>query len=359
MRRVFWPVLAALAAAGCGEPIAVVGDIPGAMRIVLGIPDSQGDDLAPLATESRIADPTGLAIGNDGKLLVMEEVNIRVLSVASNGTLEVVRADRFCSGECLEGPADAAVDPTGRLIVADRAGHRIWRLDPAAGTAEVLAGTGLIGQSADGAPAAASPIDRPTGVAVDVDGIIYFSELGAHRIRWIDAGGALQTLAGSGTPGFGGDGGPAGTAQLDAPGGLGIAGGVLYVADTGNSRVRAVDLDLGTISTIAGNGFSAFGGDGGPATDASLSFPQDVAPTPDGRRIFIADTRNHRVRHVALQTGIIETFVGTGGTEFTGNLLDAGATALDSPSSVTAGPFGFLFISDPGHDVVWRVVLGF
>lgn len=358
-RRISGLPLLALGVAGCGEPVAVLGDIPGVMRIVAGIANQSGDDLAPLATDSRIADPIGLAIGTDGKLLVVEETNARVISVASNGDLDVIRADKFCSGECLEGPTDAALDPTGRLIVTDRAGHRIWRLDAASGSAEILAGTGLIGQSADGAPALGSPLDRPTGVAVDSDGVIYFSELGAHRIRFIDAMGALRTLVGSGVPGFSGDGGPSTEAEIDTPGGLGIAAGVLYVADSGNDRIRAIRLDDGTIETVAGTGLRGFGGDGGPALEAALNFPQDVAATPDGRRIFIADTRNHRVRHVPFATGLIETFAGTGDTEFTGNLLDAGATSVASPSGLATGPFGFLFISDPGHDVVWRVVLSF
>ena len=94
-------------------------------------------------------------------------------------------------------------------------------------------------------------------------------------------------------------------------------------------------------------------------TASALNFPEDVTATEDGRRIFIADTGNHRVRHVPFATGLIETYAGNGKTEFTGDQLDAGAVGLDSPSGVTTGPFGFLFVSDPGHDVVWRVVLGF
>ncbi len=351
--------LLAFAAAGCGEPVAVLGDIPGAMRIVAGVANASGETVEPLATDSRLADPAGVAIREDGALFVVEELNARVISVASDGGLAIIRADRFCTGDCLRSPTDAALDPLGRLIVADRTSHQIWRIDSETGTAEILAGTGEPGITPDGAPAAGSRLDRPTGVAVDVDGVIYFSELGAHRIRFIDATGALRTLVGSGVPGFSGDGGPATEAEIDTPGGLGIAAGVLYLADSGNDRIRAIRLDDGTIETVAGTGLRGFGGDGGPALEAALNFPQDVAATPDGRRIFIADTRNHRVRHVPFASGLIETFAGTGETEFTGNLLDAGATSVASPSGLATGPFGFLFISDPGHDVVWRVVLGF
>jgi DNA-binding beta-propeller fold protein YncE len=352
-------MLALLPLAGCGEPVAVLGDTPGAMRIVAGIPNGSGETVAPLAVDARTADPSGLAILDDGRLLIVEKGNARALSVSSSGALDVVRADRFCAGTCLEAPADAALDASGRLIVADVGAHRVFRLDPNTGVLEVLAGTGLIGDSPDGTLATAADLDRPSGVAVDVDGTIYFTERGNHTIRFIDGAGAVQTLAGMGMPGFAGDGSAAAGSQLDTPGGLGLAAGILYVADSGNARVRAIDLDAGSITTLAGNGRAGFGGDGGPAVAASLNFPEDVTATPDGRRVFIADTRNHRVRHVPLDSGVIETFAGTGDTTFTGNLLDAGATSVSNPSGVAAGPFGFLFVSDPGHDVVWRVVLGF
>jgi DNA-binding beta-propeller fold protein YncE len=346
-------------AASCGEPIVVLGDIPGTMRIVAGIPNMSGESANQLATESAIDNPSGLAIGDDGRVFVSDQRNARLLSVASNGTMQVIRADRFCTGTCIEGPADAALDADGRLIVADSGSNRLWRFDLGAGAAEVLAGNGVQGVSPDGTLATEARLERPRGVAVDVDGTIYFTEIGAHRVRFIDAAGNLQTLAGTGVPGFSGDGGSAADAQLDSPAGLDIAVDVLYIADAANHRVRAMNLGTGTIETVAGTGLQSFAGDGGPAVDASLNRPRDVAATPDGRRIFIADTGNHRVRHVPLDTGLIETFAGTGDVTFNGDLLDAGATSIDSPSGLTAGPFGFLFISDPGHDVVWRVVLGF
>lgn len=355
--------LASLALAtlvACGEPIAVVGDIPGLMRIVVGVPNESGSTVEPIATETHIADPHGIAIDPDGNLYVAEAVNSRVAAVASNGTLELIRDDRICSSTtCLEEPRDAALDPEGRLVVADREERRIWRIDPADGSLTTLAGTGLNAASPDGTPATEASLQDPRGVAVDVDGTVYFTERTGHRVRYIDGNGALQTLAGDGVEGFSGDGGPAADAQLSTPGGLGIAAGILYVADTGNDRVRAIDLEAGTIETVAGNGIRGYSGDGELATTAALNVPEDVAATGDGRRIFIADTGNHRVRHVPFDTNVIETFAGNGDPTFTGDQIDAGAVGLDAPSGVATGPFGFLFVSDPGHDVVWRVVLGF
>lgn len=346
--------------AGCGEPIAIVGDIPGIMRVVAGIPNQSGEAVEALATESRIADPHGVAIDPDGNLYVVEAFNARVVSVGSNGAFDVVRADRLCSGtNCLEEPRDAALDPEGRLVVADRRERRIWRIDPANGSISIVAGTGDNAASPDGTPATEASLQDPRGVAVDVDGTIYFTERTGHRVRFIDGNGALQTLTGTGVDGFSGDGGPAADALISTPGGLGIGAGVLYVADSGNDRIRAIDLDAGTIETVAGSGLRGFTGDGVLATTSALNFPEDVTATEDGRRIFIADTGNHRVRHVPFETNTIETYAGNGSPAFTGDQLDAGAVGLDSPSAVATGPFGFLFVSDPGHDVVWRVALGF
>lgn len=345
---------------GCGEPTAIVGDIPGIMRIVAGVPNESGSAVEPLGTDTRIADPHGVAIDSDGSLFVAEALNGRVVSIGSSGVLDVVRDDRICSATtCLEEPRDAALDPEGRLVVADREERRIWRIDPASGAMTALAGTGLNAASPDGTPATEASLQDPRGVAVDVDGTVYFTERTGHRIRFIDGNGALQTLAGTSVDGFSGDGGPAVDAQISTPGGLGIAAGVLYLADSGNDRIRAIDLDAGTIETVAGNGIRGFSGDGGLATVAALNFPEDVTATGDGRRIFIADTGNHRVRHVPFDTNVIETFAGNGDPTFTGDRIDAGAVGLDAPAGVASGPFGFLFVSDPGHDVVWRVALGF
>lgn len=352
--------LAATVGAGCGDPIAVVGDVPGIMRIVAGIANNGGETAEALATDSRIADPAGLAIGPTGELFVVETGNARVSAVASSGAFRVLRADRFCTtAPCLDMPTDAALGPDGHLVVADVRGRRIWRFDPEAGTAQVIAGTGASAAAADGTPATEASLQDPRGVAVDADGIVYFSERAGHRIRYIDGAGNLQTLAGTGAPGFSGDGGRSADARLDTPGGLGIGAGILYVADSGNDRVRAIDLDAGTIETVAGNGVRGYTGDGMAATASALNFPVDVTATEDGRRIFIADRGNHRVRHVPLGTGVIETYAGNGDPAFTGDRRDAGAVGLDNPSGVTTGPFGFLFVSDPGHDVVWRVRLGF
>jgi sugar lactone lactonase YvrE len=351
-------LLAAVAVAVCGDPVSVVGDIPGLARIVLGVPGEAGHTEAELATEALIHDPAGVVLAPDGVLYVADRANARLLAVTSSGRLRVLADDLFCVTQpCLEAPSDVALDPQGRVLVADPVGNRLWRFDPAGDGGTVVAGTGEAGDAPDGAPAEGSPLHAPFGVAVAGDGTIYVSESSGHRVRTIGADGLLRTVAGTGESGFAGDGGPADEALLSVPRGLDVASTGLWIADAGNDRIRVVDLGTGTIRTVAGNGLRGYSGDGGPALEAALNFPDDVAAGPDGRFLFIADTRNHRVRAVRLESGRIETYVGTGETGYSGELLDAGATSIGSPSGVTASSFGLLFVSDPGNSLVWRIAL--
>lgn len=360
-----FPVLAPMAAVGlllsvtgCGDPLSITGDIPGLMRIVVGMPDLPGRTESERATDIRINGPSGIVLDDSGVLFVADRTNGRVLSVTSSGALTVIRDDFLCTQEpCLREPAGIAIDMEGRLIVTDPAGQRVWRFTPATGGAAIIAGTGFPGSAPDGSPAAGSALDGPHGVAVDVDGTIYLTESRGARVREIKPDGTLGTVAGTGETGYSGDGGEAVSARLSNPLGVDVANGSLFITDSGNQRIRLVDLADGTIRTVAGNGLRGFSGDGGQATSASLAQPADVSVTSDGSRLYIADTFNDRVRLVNLATGQIETFAGNGETEYSGDLLDAGATSLLRPGGVETSPFGLLFMSDPGHAVVWRVAL--
>jgi hypothetical protein len=148
-------------------------------------------------------------------------------------------------------------------------------------------------------------------VAVDSSGNIYIADEFNHRIRVVDAvTGNISTIAGDGTASFGGDGGPATAAQLNTPVGLAVGGTVLFIADLNNHRIRLVDLVSGIIATVAGNGTAGFSGDGGPAIAAQLNGPWDIAA--GFGQLFIADTGNHRVRLVDVVSGNISTVAGDG-----------------------------------------------
>jgi DNA-binding beta-propeller fold protein YncE len=351
--------VATLVWAACGEPIAILGDTPGLMRIVAGSPDEPGRAVGNSATETLLRFPSGLDMDLDGVLYLAERENRRILAVTSSGAVRVVVDDLGCSVACLVEPVDLAVEGTGGLIVADELGHRVWRFDAATGSRTLLSGTGDSKTTPDGEIAAESPINSPRGVAVDDNGRVYFAEGRSHRIRTILLDGTLATIAGTGESGFGGDGGPAKDALIYFPGGIDIGSGALFIADAGNDRVRAVDLETGIITTVAGTGTAGFTGDGGDPLSASLSDPRDVAVTDDGRSLYVADRGNNRIRIVSLASPLINTFAGSGDTEFAGDLIDAGVAGLWSPIGVATSPFGLVMISDTRHHIVWRTPTGF
>jgi len=355
----FATVVTPLVCAGCGETVAILGDTPGLMRIVAGVPDEPGWDVGGSATESLLRFPSGLDMDLDGVLYVSDRNNRRIVAVSSSNTVRVIMNDLLCVANCLLEVTDLAVDGNGGLIVADERGNRVWHFEIATGARTVLAGTGESETTPDGQPASTSPIRSPRGVAVGDGGEVYFAEGRSHRIRTVLPDGTLSTVAGTGESGFSGDGGPATEAQIYFPAGIDVAAGVLFVADAGNYRVRAVNLSTGRISTVAGSGVVGFSGDGGDPLAASFRQMRDVAATDDGRSLYVADSGNNRIRFVSLVSPLISTFAGSGQTEFAGNMLDAGAVGLWSPIGVASSPFGLVLIADTEHHIVWRTPTGF
>jgi NHL repeat-containing protein len=164
-------------------------------------------------------------------------------------------------------------------------------------TITTVAGTGMAGFSGDGGPATSAQLRTPLGLALDAAGNLYIAEQLNHRVRRVSPGGTITTVAGTGTAGISGDGGPAIAAQLNQPLGVALdAGGNLYIADFGNSRIRRLGSD-GIITTVAGTGVSGYSGDNGAAASAQLSGPAGVALDGAGN-LYIADTNNNRIRVV-------------------------------------------------------------
>jgi DNA-binding beta-propeller fold protein YncE len=263
----------------------------------------------------------------------------------------------------LNHPTDLYELPDGMILIMAWHNHKLRKLDPRTGNVWVIAG-GAAGFAGDGGPASAALFKQPSRLALDEQQNIYILDQQNERIRKIDAQTQIiTTVAGNGKQGFAGDGGPALAAQLswavgDNPepsGGLVYHAGTLYISDTDNNRIRSVDLQSGIITTLAGTGQGAYGGDGGPATAAMLFHPRDLEIGPDGD-LYVADTDNGRVRAINLTTGLIRTVAGIDkmGFDHTEGQL-AMATELNRPFSVDFDAEGNLYVSDTINSRIVRV----
>ena len=319
-----------------------------------------GEDGGP-ATQVRLNLPYGVAVDGTGNLYIADTNSDRIRKVDSTGTITTIAGtgEQGFSGDggpatqaSLNSPFGVAVDGAGNLYIADQYNNRIRRVD-STGTITTIAGTEERGFGGDGGPATQAPLFLPTGVAVDVEGNLYIADQYNNRIRRVDSTGTITTIAGTGERRFGGDGGPAIRAQLDAPSGVAVDGeGNLYIADASNHRIRKVD-SIGTITTIAGTGEQGFGGNGGSASQAHLFFPTGVAVDGAGN-LYIADVGNHRIRKVD-STGTITTIAGTGERGFGGPGGPAVQAQLDAPSGVAVDEAGNLYIADQYNHRIRRV----
>jgi sugar lactone lactonase YvrE len=274
--------------------------------------------------------------------------------IAGNGTQDFSGDGGPAASAQLSGSTGVAMDAAGNLFIADTWNFRIRKVTTA-GIISTVAGNGTGGFSGDGGPAVSAQLYLPTGVAIDKAGNLFISDTVNHRIRKATPGGVINTIAGNGIHGFSGDSGPAASAQLSKPCGVAVdAEGNLFIADMDNHRIRKVTPG-GVISTVAGNGLRGFSGDGSPAASAQLASPKSVAVDSAGN-LFIADTDNNRVRKVTT-TGIISTVVGIGTEGFSGDGSPASSAQLANPSGVAVDAAGNLFIADHGNFRVRKVIL--
>jgi uncharacterized protein (TIGR03437 family) len=252
-------------------------------------------------------------------------------------------------GALLSSPEAVALDAAGNLYIADTGNHRIRKVTPQ-GVISTLAGDGLLDGLGDGGSATAASLNTPRGVAVDAQGNVYIADTGNHRLRKVTPQGIISTVAGTGVAGFGGDGSAALNAQLNTPLALAVdAAGNVYFSDFGNHRVRKLTVSTGIISSVIGGGYG-FGGDGGPAATAKLSAPRGVAVDAAGN-LYVADSDNRRVRKVT-PAGLISTVVGNGqfGAVFWGQ--PAINSPMNSPKGVAVDAAGNLYVTDFGVDRV-------
>ena len=310
-----------------------------------------GGDGGP-ATKAVFRTPDGVAVDAEGNVYVVDRNNSRVRRIDASGTISTIAGTgrQGTSGDGgpatdaqLFSPSAIALDADGNILVVSSGGHRVRKID-GAGTITTIAGTGEQGSSGDGGPAIEAKLDRPNAIAVDGEGNVYVAEYGSHRVRKIDAAGVITAFAGNGVKGKGGDGGPATDAQLDFVNGLVVdAAGNVYIADMNQARVRRVDSG-GTIDTVVGTGTSGWSGDGGPATQAQIATPAGIAVDSEGR-LFVTEFWVGRIRKVD-PDGSITTIAGTERQEFTGGMGLAVEASLDRPSAIAIDSAGNLYVTE-------------
>ncbi|MFY9224546.1 MAG: hypothetical protein WAQ98_17865, partial [Blastocatellia bacterium] len=252
----------------------------------------------------------------------------------------------------LSEPIFVAVDGKDNLFIVERS-SRIRRLDNATKTITTVVGDGTAGFSGDNGKATLAKLNNPNSIVIDDVGNIFIADTANHRVRRVDnQTGNITTIAGNGMAAFSGDGGAATNASLDSPTGLTLANNTLFIVDNSN-RVRSVSLSSGIISTFAGSGKIGFKGDNKTAKKASFQFPKTLAT--DRESLFIADTGNNRIRAINLATGVIRTVAGDGVNAYAGDNGAATKASLSAPTNIAIDKAGNLFISDQKNNVV-RVI---
>ena len=306
------------------------------------------------AVKAQLGMPVSVAIDPSGNLFIADSASNTVREVAaSTGIIKNALASS------LNHPAAVALDPSGNLYVLDQATSTVRRMSPSTGSAAMVAGSavGNPGYAGDKGPATSAQLNRPSGIAFDQTGNLYIADTDNNRVREVAAStGVITTISGDGNAGYSGDGGPATLAQVSHPAAVAADGkGNVYIADTGNAAIRKVDARTGVITTVAGTGIIGFSGDNAAATSAQLDEPQGVSVDSSGN-LFIADTRNQRVREVAARTGIISTIAGDSNQGYSGNGGPSSSAELNNPYAVAIDASGNLYIADSGNGAVRKVL---
>ena len=312
------------------------------------------------ATGAQLNGPRGLTFDGSGNLFIAEASSNRIRKVAA-GTQVITTVDgggspsegSTAANAILEVPGGLAVGPQGNVFIAVTDTHRIRRVDRTTGTITTVAGNGSPAFGGDNGPATKANLNFPQQIALDTGGNLFIADASNNRIRKIAAGtGMITTVAGGGS---GGDGGLATAASLSNPTGIAVdAAGNLYIADNYNNRVRKVTAATGIITALAGNGTQGLSGDGGPAKSANLSGPVGVALDAAGN-LFIVDTNNQRIRRVDALAGNITTFAGNGTPSFSGDGGPATAASLSYPSGVAVDAVGNVLLADKFNNRIRRV----
>jgi uncharacterized protein (TIGR03437 family) len=327
---------------------------------------SYGDGLK--APEAYLNGPRGLAVDSSGNLYIADELHHKVRKIDAEGIISTYSGtgiggaagdDGAANEAYLKNPTRLVFDRSGNLYIADSANHKIRKI-ATDGIITTVVGTGEQGYTQDSkwyeiednwVPADEANFNTPLGMAFDAAGNLYVADTLNHRIRKVDTAGYVWTVAGNGTAAWAGDGGPATEAELNYPHDVAVdAAGNLYIADTLNGLIRKVDTD-GIITTIAGVGLNGYFGDGGPALDAGLDYPKDIELDSEGN-VYIADTLANRIRVITASDGIIRTIAGSGLFGDSGEGGPALQAELMFPAGLALASDGKIYLSDTQNNKV-------
>ena len=306
------------------------------------------------ATAAALDSPGCVVTDGWGNIYISDQLNNCIRKVNSSGIITTIAGTGIpgyngdgiaATGAQLNSNWGIAVDLSGNVYIADQNNHRIRKVSPA-GIITTIAGTGVAGFYGDNGAATNAQISHPIGVAVDGYGNVYLGDADNYRVRKIDTSGIISTIAGIGSGGYSGDGGPATAAHIGYMWGLATdAAGYVYICDAWNNRIRRADpAPGGLIITVAGNGYAGETGDGGAATAAKLNLPTGVYVSSSGE-MLIADCKNNKIRKVSAD-GIISTVAGTGIAGFAGDNGLATAAQLYRPLSVCGDGNNNIYIAD-------------
>lgn len=309
------------------------------------------------ATEARIESPSGIAVDKNGDVYIAERRGNRIRKVdGKSGIISTVAGTgiqgfsgdgRQATGAKISNPELIALDGKGNLIITDRSNSRIRSVDLDSGIIKTIAGTGERGNSGDGGPAAAAKISLPFGVTVDSQGNIFIADTHNHSIRRIDREtGDITTVAGKGTEGFSGDGGPATAAEMREPHNLAIdEEGNLIIGDSFNVRIREVDGSTGKIRTLYGAGEAGLTEDGESAHGAKFGYFGSIIATKE--RIIFAEWINKRIRFIERRTGTLSSLRGP----------DGKPVEVDGPYGIALGAADWIYVAEANKNRVVRIDL--
>lgn len=311
------------------------------------------------ATSAELNGPRGVTEDIFGNLYIAEYYGQRLRKVSTSGTITTLAGNgkQGYSGDGgpatsaeFDGPYRVTVDTAGNVYIPDSGNARVRKVSPN-GIITTWAGNGNVGYSGDGGPATSASFTYPEAVAFDSAGNAYIADEGANVIRKVNTSGIISTFAGTGAGNYTGDGGLATSATLDGPVGVQVdSSNNLYISDQLNSVIRKVNTS-GIISTVAGNGTFGYAGDGGPATNAELAYPASIGIDAAGD-VYIPDLNNYRVRVLWANNGTITTVAGNGVDGFGGDGGPAVNAEISDLRSVSVAPNGNVYIGDFSNDRV-------